>query len=335
MKHVKNSGFVVLGALFIFILANWGAETSQAGRPKPAINFEGILTTEQEEALRVENITFNGKYKQIPMYDAPSGAKALEKEKSAILNEKTGHKEVILRKHPKNNFVLTKVDLSEVSKINVMSDPLYVFEDKEKKRRTVFLKITLVLHDQKKTPKSYLVEDGHKLFCDEKNEAGPLEKEVPLSAIKELVISGFHEQEVEVRVKSSEESEESFDDKNAEKKQEKRKKNGVRSKKKEESASLEKTLESDELKVSDMSKKEQKETPAAQVPSAPVIIPTAAAVPVVSTDKKSVPSSNPVQGAASTHAPLQQPVPVLPKSPDAAKSSVKIPASVNVLPTAK
>lgn len=328
MKSIKNLLLVMGGISSILILANWGAQTSQSGRPKPAVNFEGLLTTEQEEALRVENITFDGKYKQIPMYDAPSGAKALEKEKSAALNEKTGHKEVLLRKHPKNNFVLTKIDLSEVSKISVMSDPLYVHEDKEKKRRTVFLKITVVLHDQKKTPKSYLVEDGHKLFCDEKNEAGPLEKEVPLSAIKELIISGFHEQEVEVRVKSSEESEEPIDDKNAEKKQQKRKKNGVRSKKKEEPEALEQISTSNETESSEMQKKEQKQSPA-PVQAMPVA--TSVAVPVVTPDKKVVPSSQPAQGVVAPSVA----VPVLPQAQGAVKSAVTVPVAVPVLPTAK
>lgn len=194
MKRIKKVGISsLMGLLAIVILANWGSESSQVSRPRPAVNFEGTLKTAQGENLKIQNITFHGKFRQIPMYDAPVGKKAAKREQDAKLNEKTGLKEVILKKHPKDNFVVTKIDLDEVLELHVTPDPIWVYQEPEKARRVVFVKIDIVSNDEKKTKKSYLVEETTKLFCDEINEAGLLEKEVPLTAIEQLIISGHEE----------------------------------------------------------------------------------------------------------------------------------------------
>lgn len=179
--------------LFLFVTLigtlciNWRApETTLEGNFKQTVNFYGKLTTYQAKEYRVDNISFNRKYKQIPMYDKPL------KHPKPILNAKTNQKEITLNVNPKNNFITSKIDLNEVSEIHVPKPNItWVYQKEGKQRRLEYIEITVISKNKKKTKNSYLVDRKTKVRCNEVNSAGPVEKIVPIPAINRLIIEGY------------------------------------------------------------------------------------------------------------------------------------------------
>jgi len=179
--------------LFLFVTLmsilciNWRAqETTLEGNFKQTVNFYGKLITHQAKEYRVDNISINEKYKQIPMYDKP------RKHPKPALNPKTNQKEIVLKVNPKNNFITSKIDLNEVSEIHVPKPNItWIYQKEGKQRRLEYIEIVVISRNKKKTKNSYLVGRKTKVRCNEVNSAGPVEKIVPISAINRLIIEGY------------------------------------------------------------------------------------------------------------------------------------------------
>jgi len=183
MKKLLFLFVTLIGVLSI----NWRApETTLEENFKQTVNFYGKLITYQAKEYKVNNISFNGKYKKIPMYDKP------RKYSKLILNSKTNQKEIVLNVNPKNNFIMSKIDLNEVSEIHVPKPNItWIYQKEGKQRHLEYIEIIVISKNKKKTKNSYLVSRKTKVRCNEINSAGPVEKIVPIFAINRLIIEGY------------------------------------------------------------------------------------------------------------------------------------------------
>jgi len=183
---MKKILFLFLTLISVLCI-NWGApETTLDGNFKQTVNFYGKLITYQAKEYKVDNISFSGKYKQIPMYDKP------RKYPKITLNTRTNQKEIKLHVNPKNNFITSKIDLNEVSEIHVPKPNItWIYQKEGKHRRLEYIEITVISKNKKKTKNSYLISHKTKVQCTEINSAGPVEKIVPISAINRLIIEGY------------------------------------------------------------------------------------------------------------------------------------------------
>jgi len=151
---------------------------------KQAVNFSGKLVTHQGQEYIVDNISINGKYKQIPMYDKPAH------NSKPILNEDSKQTEIKLENNPADDFTKTKIDLSEINEISVPSpETVWFYQKKERHQKLEFTEVVVTTKSNTKT--SYLVDRKTRINCDSIDSAGPQEKQVPLSAVKTLAIEGF------------------------------------------------------------------------------------------------------------------------------------------------
>jgi hypothetical protein len=190
MKTTKNHlSILFLCSGSILLLINWGTpETSVDGEKKQSINFYGSLVTHQNAMpIKIDNISIDNKSKQIPMYEKPS-----TKQPSKMVNNGTTRQEIMLDVDPRTELVTTKIDLSEVNEIEV-PEPSIVWTYKKEKgyRKTEYLEVIIISNNEQKTKASYLLDLRTKIYCDEINTAGPIEKIVPLQAIKQLKIDGY------------------------------------------------------------------------------------------------------------------------------------------------
>jgi hypothetical protein len=160
----------------------WGSSKSNiAGDNKQDVNFSGKLVTQQGQEYIVNNISIEGKYKQIVMYDTPI------KHADPVMNSETKQSEIKLDVNP-TDLSDTKIDLSEVSKISVPSpNTVWVYQKKERSQRLEFIEIVVTTSKER----SYLMERKTKIYCDEIDPAGPQEKRVPLAALDTLTIEGY------------------------------------------------------------------------------------------------------------------------------------------------
>lgn len=175
---------IFLSCVIIASCVNWSEQNSTVeGRRKQAINFSGTLVTQQGDTLSVENISIGHLYKQIPVYEMPMKR----------------NEQYTLDKNPKNG-IITRIDLAEIEKILIPHpDIIWKFESKERSRKIEYIQIIVISNDPEKTQHNYLIDLERKVICDEVNPAGPIEKDIPLPAIKQLVISGFKARETDQR----------------------------------------------------------------------------------------------------------------------------------------
>lgn len=192
MAKIKvHSLYVIIASTLLFI--NWSQQETIAGGTKPSINFYGKLTTLQGNQYSIENITIDHLYKQIPLYEAPN-QEALGQAEAQEKNEQNGDhcKGLRLTNNPVSG-IITKIDLSETSEIRVPNpDKTYYFQRKKGYRCLEFIEIEIISADKEKTKHTYLIDAERKMYCDEVNPAGPIEKEVPMQAIKSLQVEGYH-----------------------------------------------------------------------------------------------------------------------------------------------
>ncbi len=168
-RTIKHT--VALNTIGILLLCHWGnndeASTSVAGGgKKPAVNFYGTVMDNTETSVGAEYITISGLYSQFPVYYIPKN-----------LN----HKDY----NPADN--MARLDLAEISKISI-PDPekIYTFLNR------TYLEIHVLSNDNV-TTNTYIIETGKKIFFDEINESGPIEREIALTALKEVNIKGYKE----------------------------------------------------------------------------------------------------------------------------------------------
>jgi len=190
VKNYKMSVVFIVSMMGIFFLVNWtGSETSVAGNHKQTVNFDGILITHQGKEYKVDNISIEGKTKEIPMYDTPE-SKEDPKKYQPQFNAETKKTEVNLDANPVTDFVKDHIDLAEVAEIQVpRPDVTWVYQKEKKGRRVEFIEVIVITRSNTKS--SNLIERNKYVNCDGIDPAGPQEKKVPLPAVKRLIIKGF------------------------------------------------------------------------------------------------------------------------------------------------
>lgn len=142
-------------------------KTSTDGREKPSTNVWGMLTDTTNHSYRVENITVSGRFHDIAVYQRPT-------------NPQT---------NPDINT--TRLNLCEIYEIRIDTPTVLQFNNRD------YIEITVVSNDTRRTQNRYIIERLRKLFCDEINEAGPIEKELSFLAVRRLEIQGCKKQEEE------------------------------------------------------------------------------------------------------------------------------------------
>lgn len=149
---------------------------------KQPVNFSGKLATHQGQEYIVDNISIDSKCKQIPMYNKPLNHAA------AVLNSETKQQEIKLDSNPADDN--TKIDLNEVSQINVPSPTIiWYYQKKERQPKQEFIEVEVITKSD--TKRSYLLDPKTPVYCDEIDAAGPQEKTVRLVALKTLTIEGY------------------------------------------------------------------------------------------------------------------------------------------------
>lgn len=149
---------------------------------KQPVNFSGRLTTHQGQEYIIDNISIDTKCKQIPMYDKPLSHTEL------VMNNDTKQQEIKLKDNPTDD--ITKIDLSEVSHINVPEPTIiWYYQKKERHPRQEFIEVEVITKSN--TKRSYLLDPKTPIYCDEIDAAGPQEKTVRLLALKTLTIEGY------------------------------------------------------------------------------------------------------------------------------------------------
>ncbi|HSW73584.1 MAG TPA: hypothetical protein VLG71_00345 [Candidatus Limnocylindria bacterium] len=171
---------LALSMASIFFLVNMTSEeTTIEGHKRQKVNFYGTLTTQQDEVIKVNNIAIAGKYKQILVYEYAS-AKDTSQESKHVLSQ-----------DPKEG-IITKIDLSETAEIQVPAPHvLWTHQKRKGQRKIEYIEIIVVSGDTQKTKNHYFIETSRKITCEQTNEAGPIEKEVPFQSLKNLVIEGY------------------------------------------------------------------------------------------------------------------------------------------------
>ncbi|TET06925.1 hypothetical protein E3J79_00430 [Candidatus Dependentiae bacterium] len=168
------------------LLVNWTAqETTIAGNKKQPVNFYGTLETQEGNKYEVENISIGMLYKQIPLYEAP---KEMEENHTLKTDPRRG--------------IISRIDLSEASEIQVPHPHIVWNYQKKGSRKSKYIEIIVISNDKQKTKCSYLIDLRRKIFCDKVNKAGPIELEVPFQSLKHLVIKGYRHKEPEKKEKS-------------------------------------------------------------------------------------------------------------------------------------
>jgi hypothetical protein len=153
-----------------FLLCNQftSQKTSATGKEKPSVNVYGLLTDTTNHSIRVENITIAGRFNDIAVFQKPPPNSTI---------------------NPDVNT--TRLDLCTISEIRVDAPTVLEFNKRD------YIEITIISNDRRKTQNRYIIPKLQKIFCDEINEAGPIEKELSFVAIKRLQIQGCKKQEEE------------------------------------------------------------------------------------------------------------------------------------------
>lgn len=153
---------LVLPIIVVLCINMSSPEVRVAGGDKPNINIKGKIEDTTGEVYEVENITISGLYRQIQMYKKPNK----------------------LTKSPFSN--ITRIDLSEVSKITVPNRTVIEFGDKRP-----FIEIQITYKGPRQTKENFVIEKNRRICCDRVNEAGPLEKELDFEAIVSITIGEY------------------------------------------------------------------------------------------------------------------------------------------------
>ena len=180
MKKSIHS-IVSLSALSILLLCHWGSNNESndsivGGGKKPDVNFYGTVIDNTGTTVQANSITISGMYRQIPVYLEPKDLTQKEY-------------------NPSDN--IARIDLAEISKISIENpEKLYTFLNRS------YIEIHILSNDGVTTNK-YMIETSKKIFFDEVNESGPIEREVSLTALQEVNIKGYTQQKKESQKPSS------------------------------------------------------------------------------------------------------------------------------------
>lgn len=152
------------------LLINWGSgDTNVDGRAKPTINFYGTIQDNTAAIFTAENITIGGQFRQISVHPLPQ------------LDIKNADYD------PTINTAL--LDFAEIATIQVPNPhTTYTFKGRN------YIMIQVVSNDQAETTNNYIIELTKKVFCDQMNGAGPLERELKFIAVEKISFEGYKDQ---------------------------------------------------------------------------------------------------------------------------------------------
>jgi hypothetical protein len=151
---------------------------------KQPVNFSGkIATYYQDQDYIVENISVQGKYKDITTYDTPTT------HPEALMNNDTKQLEITLDHNPLDDFPQTTLKLEDINSLEVPSpDTVWVYQKKKNQPRQEYLELKVTYKDG--TTKSLLLGHKNEIYCYELT-AESQRKTIPLSALKKLTIEAF------------------------------------------------------------------------------------------------------------------------------------------------
>src|SRR2546430_1847942 len=114
----RRLSLLLLNMIALIWLINWSTSKATIDEnKKQSVNFYGKLITRQSKtAIAIDNISVDGKYRQIAMLEKPSLVKS-DMQKSNT-NHQT-NQEMALAADPTEGLAITKIDLNEVSEISV------------------------------------------------------------------------------------------------------------------------------------------------------------------------------------------------------------------------
>lgn len=175
----------------LFFATGMSGETNINQHPRQPVNFIGSLSTFQGNHYHnIDNISIDNKYANIMVVDKPSAALLPPAKK----NELTGVMEVKLTQDPYKAYTDTHLDLKETKKITAIPEVVYVYKPEGKQHGVECIEINVYSNDTQQTVRHHLISRKTKVHFSEINEAGPIEKDAPISAIKELIIKEFRDQ---------------------------------------------------------------------------------------------------------------------------------------------
>ena len=198
-----------LAAVAFILLCQFSAQDSTvSGGAKPAVNFYGIVT-DLRETFKAQNITIDRLYKAIPAYQQPplNNAKSSDSSSKNQSSETNKNKNLSTDEDDKNKNEtqknqptidrsydpsdnITRLDLSEISKITISPN-----QKNQKFGNREYIVIEVISKDTEKSKNAYMIEADKRLFFDQINSAGPIEKEIKLRSIVEITIDGYKQQE--------------------------------------------------------------------------------------------------------------------------------------------
>jgi hypothetical protein len=194
-----------LAAVAFILLCQFSSQDNTvSGGAKPIINFYGNVT-DLREIFKAQNITIDHLYKAIPAYQQPplntpktntcSSKDECSKTNKNVSTEEDNKNEVqksepIINRNYDPSDNITRLDLSEISKITISpNQKIQKFGNRE------YILIEVTSKDTNQSKNSYIIEADKRLFFDQINSAGPIEKEIKLRSIIEIEIDGYKQQE--------------------------------------------------------------------------------------------------------------------------------------------
>lgn len=128
---------------------------------RPAVNVYGTVVDGDQRHYDVEYITIAGKFSDIAVYKEPEQTERNPDENKAFL------------------------DLRDIYQIRTVSPEKLKFNNRD------YIKIEVVSHDANRTKREYIIEYFKRVFCNERNEAGPLQREFSFAALGTITIAGY------------------------------------------------------------------------------------------------------------------------------------------------
>lgn len=161
-----NRGKLALGVITIFLCAQFGSPRSTDDRQKPETNIYGVILDTSGRRTNVENITINGRLKDVPVYAKPADPDI----------------------NPDVNT--TRINLTGVCSIRLLSPQLFTFSKRE------YVEIEIIFNDPMRTRNTFIIDKRRKVYCDSVDGSAPME--LSFQAISVLNIQGHKPQTGEV-----------------------------------------------------------------------------------------------------------------------------------------
>lgn len=186
---MKSNICVLLSALSIIGLANWGSESNVNGPDKNKTNIYGTLETYGSDkngnpmTLGVDNISFGGIFENIPVYSLPPVTDYDSNTRALKVDPTTKYLKVdmnLVDGNGKPKIVEIRVDQPDI--VWTYKDASRTYADKAEY-------VGMTFKAANGNERTYLIDTKKKLICHETKP--PAERfEIPLEGVKKLTIEG-------------------------------------------------------------------------------------------------------------------------------------------------